>query len=113
MWKDEARYVKAGFRPGYAECGLCRPPCATCRKCWTSNDNSKAEITDGSGAIKPGDKNCHVWDCPEAGGDTAKEEELAKKGKKTCDRRITEEPSAHFCTSCKQDKYNPPDVRDI
>ena len=54
-----------------------------------------------------------MWDCPEAGDDAGRAESLAKAGKKTCDRGITNEPSAHFCTSCKQDKYNPPDVRDI
>lgn len=71
------------------------------------------------------DTNCHVWDCPgaeNASGEIDEEEakKLAKgdkkagiKGIKTCDREITNEPSAHFCTSCQQDKYNPPDVRDI
>jgi len=105
---ESRRWRDAGYRPGYAECGLCQPPCATCRKCWTGTDT-----------------NCHVWDCPGAkksdgSYDEAKAELLAKgdaaggvKGIKTCDRKITNEPSAHFCTSCQQDKYNPPDVRDI
>lgn len=34
-------------------------------------------------------------------------------GDKSCDVKITEEPSAHFCTSCKQEEYYPPHWEDI
>ena len=82
MWKKDPKYIAAGYRDGMSECGLCIKPCATCEKCWSDQ------------------KNCHQWDCEEPKGSN-EAIELAKKGKKTCDINITNEPSAHFCTSCK------------
>jgi hypothetical protein len=32
---------------------------------------------------------------------------------KNCDKEITKEPSARFCTSCKQEEYYPPHWEDI
>ena len=88
---QDNRWKLAGYRQGYSECGLCQPPCATCKKCW------------------PGDKNCfQAKDCP-AGVD----KEGAKLTNYSCDKAITDEPSAHFCSSCKQEKYYPPHWEDI
>ena len=79
------------FKKGYAECGLCSAPCATCKKCTVGKDKNcfqeSACTKDKNGKRDVNDPNC--------------------------DKDKTKEPSAHFCTSCRQDAYYPLHPEDI